>query len=206
MGYDAMVVGKMDVAQGLDVLQARAQEAAFPILSANLVDKDTGELFFEPYVVLQKGDVSIGVIGISDEDVLAMGEVAEKASLLDPITTAREYVQNLREECDLIVALSRLGIEGDQELARAVPQINIIVGGKTRRFMREPVQEGDTLIVQQGYNGERIGRLSATFAGGTVVEATEEIITLSVDNYSADPDMEQLLQKYRKQYAGAADN
>ena len=48
MGYDAMGVGMMEGIRGLDVLLARAEEAAFPILSANLAYVGGERLVLEP--------------------------------------------------------------------------------------------------------------------------------------------------------------
>ena len=48
MGYDAMNVGQTELSKGLEVLQTRAKEAAFPFVSSNLVWQESGEPIFQP--------------------------------------------------------------------------------------------------------------------------------------------------------------
>ena len=70
---------------GLEVLQARAAEASFPFLSANLVNPETQALFFAPYTVIEREGVSIGVIGISDEEVVQVPKMARWRPIWMPL-------------------------------------------------------------------------------------------------------------------------
>ena len=57
--------------------------------------------------------------------------------------------------------------EGDDvNLARAVPEIDVIVGGHTHTFMRTPVIVNGTPIVQAGCYGQAVGRTGHP-TGGT---------------------------------------
>jgi 2',3'-cyclic-nucleotide 2'-phosphodiesterase (5'-nucleotidase family) len=200
MGYDAMVLGRMDLIKGPDVAKARAREANFPLLSANLVAKDTRQPLFDPYAVIIKNGVRIAIIGLTDEDSLAMPGVADVALVLDPDETARQVIEALQPHVDAIIVLSRLGLERDRALAFKVPGIQVIVGGQTRRLLRQPEQVGNTLIVQQGYDGEWLGYLSATFdAQGAPRDVKMESITLTGD-FPDDQAMVELLERYRAQY------
>lgn len=199
MNYDAMVVGRMDLAIGLDALLARADEAQFAILSANIIRKSDQQLIFKPYTILDKDGVKVGIIGISEPDAIQAPGVPDVASVLDPQPQVRKYVEELRSQVDLLVVLSHLGIEADHALAQAVPGIDIIVGGNTRQLMREPDRIGNTLIVQQGYRGEWVGRLNATFVQGEPIDYTEELIVLNPD-YADDADVKKLVDVYREKY------
>ena len=78
--------------------------------------------------------------------------------------------QQLRAEgADVIICMSHGGVrepksgpitEGDDvALARAVPEIDVIVGGHTHTFMRTPVIVNGTPIVQAGCYGQALGEL-----------------------------------------------
>lgn len=200
MGYDAMVVGQMELSKGLDVFRARQAEAKFPFLSANLVSKDGSQLLVKPYVVLERQGMRIGVIGLTEPNATQLALLMDKANVTDPAAAAKKYVSELRDKVDLVVVLSHLGLEEDQKLAKAVPGIDIIVGGNTRQLMPAPERVGNTLVIQQGFNGEWLGRLQATFdALGAPSNIAAEGITLGPE-FKDDPDMAALVDKYAKLY------
>jgi len=65
MGYDAMALGEVDLQLGEDTLRQLIDDAHFPVLSANVIVRSTGDLFTAPYVVLERGGRRIGVIGLT---------------------------------------------------------------------------------------------------------------------------------------------
>jgi 2',3'-cyclic-nucleotide 2'-phosphodiesterase (5'-nucleotidase family) len=182
MGYDAMAVGRGDLDLGLEALRQRAAEAQFPFLAANVVSTTDGEPIFEPYVILERAGTRIGLIGIVDQAGEAPAAILGQATIEDPVSAAAAAVAEVRPQVDLLIVLSRLGLAADRDLAAAVPGIDIIVGGNTNEIMEAPVPVGHTLIVQQGYRGEWLGRLDAQFdAQGMPVVATERSIALTED-------------------------
>ncbi len=200
MGYDAMVIGQADLTLGLEVLKKRAEEAKFPFLSANLVNQSDKQLVFKPYVILERQGARIGILGLTDTAATKVGTASKTLTVLDPKQVAAQYVPELRGQVDLLIVLSRLGIEDDHALAKAVPGIDVIVGGNTRKIMEVPEREGNTIIVQQGYDGEWMGRLQATFdAKGVPSNISMQLIALT-DEYADDPEMVALMSKWRAQY------
>lgn len=202
MGYDAMAVGAMDAVRGLDVLLARRDEAAFPFLSANLVDATRGEPLFAPHATVERGELAIGLIGLTEGSILQWPGVAERAQALDPVEAARRYVGELRDRVGVLVVLSNLGLERDEELARTVPGIDVIVGARSAQLMQEPLAIGGTLIVQQGYRGEWLGRLQVRYDdAGEVAEATAGFVALT-EHYADDSEVAALVDAYRAEVSG----
>ena len=96
--------------------------------------------------------------------------------------------------------LSRLGLGENQALAAAVPGINVIVGGKTRRVMTAPERVNDTLVTEMAYNGERAGKLTLLIgADGAPYDYAEESISLT-DVYVDDAETKLMLDVYREQF------
>ena len=138
MGYDAMAVGQSDLELGLSMLAQRAQEAQFPFLAANLVNLTDGQPVFEPYVIMERDGVRIGIIGLIDRTDQEPAALAGQAVIQDPTAAAARYVAIVRPQVDLLIVLSRLGLAADQDLARAVSGIDAIVGGNTDELMDAP--------------------------------------------------------------------
>lgn len=200
MGYDALTLGQMDLALGLDALKERQKEAKFPFLSANVVSSSDLKPLFQPYVVLERQGARIGIIGLSEPQAAQAPGISDMVIVLNPVEAARQYVGELRDQVDILIVLSHLGLEEDKALAQVVSGIDIIVGGRTRQLMRQPEKVGHTLIVQQGYLGEWMGRLKASFgADGVPDDYTEDIITLGPE-YADDPEMVELVRRWAVLY------
>lgn len=123
LGYDAMALGSTDIALGREVLRQRIAEARFPILSANAIDRETGELFAKPFVVLEIGGHRVAIVGVSGQSD------ARWITIRDPLAAAREAMESVRLRADEIIVLSSAGAAVDQQIADAVPGITVIVGG-----------------------------------------------------------------------------
>ncbi len=200
MGYDAMGVGMMEGVQGLDVLLARREEAAFPILSANLAYLADEKLVLEPYAVVERDGVRYGILGLTDPSFVQGSELEGSVVVRDATESAAHYVPDLQTQADVIIVLSTLGSEADQALAMAVPGIDVIVGANSSVLMQEPVRAGSSLIVQQGYLGEWLGLAHVRYdAEGNVTEATAQSFALTPD-YADDPAVAEIVARYKQSY------
>jgi 5'-nucleotidase len=85
------------------------------------------------------------------------------------IPTVQKYANELRPQCDLVIALTHIGYTEhnpgditDPQLVAATRNIDIVVGGHSHTFMDEPQTErnldGKKIpIVQSGWMGVRMG-------------------------------------------------
>jgi len=144
--------------------------------------------------------VRIGIIGLTEPEAVQASKAGAESKVLDPMDTALKYVGELRDKVDLLIVLSHLGLEEDKLLARLVPGINVIIGGKSQKLMKEPELVGKTLIAHQGYRGEWMGRFQATFdSEGRPSRFKEDIISLT-DQYADDEEIAALVSKYNAMY------
>ena len=99
----------------------------------------------------------------------------------DPIATAAKLVPVLREEFkpDVLIALTHIGHRRDRELAEAIPDIDLIIGGHSHTVLERGDRIGDTLIVQTGFYGHSLGIVTAEqVAGGGRPVLTARLETL----------------------------
>jgi 5'-nucleotidase/UDP-sugar diphosphatase len=161
-GLNAMTLGNHEFDWGLDVLRARIAQAQFPCLAANLAVDPNVELGdISPYVVLDTGQIRLGVLGLTYHDLgtIVKASAIEGIRSLPPVETARRYLPEIRERADLVIVLSHLGAEGDRALAEAVPEIPLIVGGHSHSDLYAGLRVGDTLIVRAGAYGASLGQV-----------------------------------------------
>jgi 2',3'-cyclic-nucleotide 2'-phosphodiesterase (5'-nucleotidase family) len=100
----------------------------------------------------------------------------EEAHLEALVTDAQVVVDILRNQkaVDLVVALTHLGVDEDNYLATHTDGIDVIVGGHSHTELM-PTRVGDSLIVQAGDYGRKLGKLVVTVApdGSIGYEAAE---------------------------------
>jgi len=162
IGTTAFCLGNHEFDWGLDVLQERAEQAEFPFLAANLETDDGKSLpGIEPYVVVEAGNYKVGILGLTYHDLktIVKASFIEDIHSLPPIETARRYLPELQAKSDLVIVLSHLGQDEDEALAKAVPEIPLIVGGHTHEALHAGRRVGSTLIVQAGAYGEYLGQV-----------------------------------------------
>jgi 2',3'-cyclic-nucleotide 2'-phosphodiesterase (5'-nucleotidase family) len=179
MGYDAVALGGQDLALSLPVLRQRIAEAEFAILSANAVVSPTGELVATPYLMHRFAGHTVAIVGLSD------GSGTRDIAVRDPLVTAREVVAQLSTEADVIVLLSHAGPLVDQQIAEAVPGIDLIIsGGKFTSDSPWRSEKTGALLLHAdaaspGHAGRRIGIARLTFdQAGQLVEQSWQRLDL----------------------------
>lgn len=82
--------------------------------------------------------------------------------------------------CDLIMVLFHGGNPEDLELARAVPEIDLLIAGHTHeRYLR---QQGKTIIAQIGWGGSWLGGLELSWADGRLTMRNPATPTIQIDD------------------------
>lgn len=178
MGYDAATIGNHDFDGGIENLAHQLKHASFKMLNANY-DLEATPLKdqVQPYRIIKKDGIKIGIFGIGIElDGLVPDKLYGNARYLDPIQESNKIADFLRktEDCDLVICLSHLGYKynnskiSDVLLAQKSSNIDVILGGHTHTFMKEPDQvmnkEGKTVLINQvGWAGILLGRIDFQF-------------------------------------------
>ena len=177
MGYDVATLGNHDFDNGVDGLVSMMPYAGFQFVSANYdISGSRLSRYVLPYTIRSFAGIKVGLFGLGiDFDQLVISHLHEGVSYLDPIETARETVQTLRNAgCSLIICLSHLGYRyrddrvSDTVLAQEVPEIDLVLGGHTHTFLDDPdiyrhVDGRTTIVNQVGFAGIRLGRVDVEF-------------------------------------------
>ena len=121
------------------------------------------------YVVIQKGDTRIAVVGVFGKDAL---ECAPTCELLfkDPVEAVKQTVAEIKknENVDMIACVSHGGTWEDEDksedeiLAKKVPDLDLIISGHSHTELNEAIKHGNTYIVSCGEYGRNLGSLSMT--------------------------------------------
>jgi len=166
-GCDAGTLGNRETHPIASAFRAKISGAHHTLLCANISEKNKPDPLPKS-LVIEKDGYRVGVLGVMVPMVTKkMASQAASAFLWeDPIQVARELAISLRENVDLLIALTHIGFAHDEVLASRAPMIDLVLGGHSHTVLREPVRMGNTWIAQGGSHAKYLGRYVWTFGKG----------------------------------------
>lgn len=191
--FDAMTA-HWEFAYGPEGVKRLVSQLSYPLLAINCFDKQSNELVFPPYRLVERAGLRVAIIGIAcvivDKTMPpAFGKglrfTLGREELPDWITYVRQT-----EQADLVIVLSHLGFPQDVKLASEVAGIDVLVSGHTHNRLAAPVIENGAIIFQSGCHGSFIGRLDIEIENKAVVGHRHRLIAID-ESFAPDPDMEQ---------------
>ena len=104
LGYDAAAIGNHEFDKPLIVLDKQIKWSKFPLLAANIYNRQTGQRMFEPYRVFERGGYKIAVMGLTTEDTSKMVVQSNVANVefRKPADEAAKLVPELRSKAQFI--------------------------------------------------------------------------------------------------------
>ncbi len=213
MGYDATTFGNHDFDLGPAHLAAMLQQAKAsgdPLpgfvasnFTLNPEDRSLASAFADypvmDYILLERNGLRIGLFGLMGRDAgqdIVFSRDVTFSSIADAARRVTDILRN-KEKADVVIALSHSGTSPDaaksedELLARAVPDIDVILSGHTHTVLPTPLQIGKTLVVSAGCYGAYLGILRLDLndpAGAKLVAYDLEPVTGDV---VADPSITQ---------------
>ena len=175
MKFDAVCLGNHEFDNGFEEIARRLTNLKVPVVCANY-DFSQSPLngLVKPYVVLEKANRKIGVIGLlTDVSSVVDKKIASQMTFMYPIEVAEKYASELKSHgCELVICLTHLGYDSgpytDVELAAATRNVDIVVGGHSHTVLQDLTKvknlDGkDVTVVTDGKWGLNIGRLAIDF-------------------------------------------
>ena len=124
LGYDAATLGNHEFDHGQAHLGRLIDSMEFAVVCANLKSDTCTFPQLPPYTILERGGIRIGLVGVVT-NYEGPGHPAGHASSFvglefpDPQAMAAKYAEELRPQVDLLVLLSHMGDDRDEEFLLA---------------------------------------------------------------------------------------
>lgn len=158
-GIDAMLLAEGDVALGVDFVRGLQKDYGLPYVATNL---DCGSGFPAKDLTLTRDGMRIGVLGVVNDKAPFPG-----CTVSDPQAAVREGLARLRaDKVDLVVLLDALAEQPSEGLLKAVPGIDLVVGGTLQPLESPSPVPGGGLQLGPGTRGRSVGVLTFTLTGG----------------------------------------
>lgn len=161
MKYDVAGAGRLEMYNGIELAHKLGDMADFPILSTSFTLKETGELVYEPYVILPVNGQKVGIVSVSDSTCfITVSSKKPEFSLLSLESSLKPVLEKLAGEVDFIVALSHMASEGNKKLLAGYPQIDLVVQSHGNERFKNPVHTSHGILVAPGQRGQFIGLIT----------------------------------------------
>ncbi len=168
-GYDAASLGNHEFDFGFEELQIMDTLADFPILDANVLNKETGEPYFGDNKIFTFDNMKVGVFGLdtAEAQTKASPKNVKDITILDGqelYACAQEQVNTLKAQgCDYIICLGHLGVDDESLGRRSVDVvanttgIDLFIDGHSHTEMDGGLEVNGTVITSTGNYLANIG-------------------------------------------------
>ncbi len=160
MAYDAVGISSRDLAGGIELLLELQARAKFSWLSANLLDKKTGQPLFKPYLEVQAGIHRVAVVGLTDRTAEVSNKLGAEYQLLAWPEILPALIDKLQEKNDFIILLTGYNPADCRDIAATCPRINLIIPAFGGNNHPPELLSDTTMLTQTGRQGEYLGILT----------------------------------------------
>jgi 5'-nucleotidase len=190
MGFDVVATGNHEFDDGPEEFMKFIEAAKFPIIGGNFdVSRDpnlAGKI--KGSFVIEVGGEKIGIIGATTEDTPDIASPGDNVEFTDVI----QYVRGASEALDAagvnkIILLSHIGYTIDQQVAAALPLVDVIVGGHSHTLLSNTDEKAagpyptmvknpegiEVPVVQANQYGKYLGDIAITWDDNGVVTKAE---------------------------------
>lgn len=227
LGFDAVTFGNHEFDEGgsHDAMRNYVKGAQFPILTANIdtsaepafkglqkrgiYDNAAAGGIYDGSIQTINGE-KVGIFGLTTEETENIA-TPNKLKLENYIQRAKETVAAFEAQgVNKIIAMTHLGVHespvygNDQALAKAVPGIDVIVGGHSHTELKEPItishdSGSKTFIVQAGEHSNNLGTLNVKFnPKGEAYWNHGELIKIDPKTMKIDPKAQAVLKPFQQ--------
>ncbi len=204
--YDAMTPGNVDFLYPKEVFLKRVEESEFPVIAANIYDKEWDEPDFKQYIIKEVNGLKVAIIGMTYHWSAKTGnrENTQGWSFGLREDQVRELIKEIREKKkpDLVVLLSHMGYRVDRKYPTRVEGIDVVVGAHTHDNVYKPPVVDGAIVVQAGSHGKFLGKLDLKIKDGKVVGFDNEIIRVVDKDVPDDKEIQKII---REEYAPFAE-
>lgn len=204
---DVVALGNHEFDYGLPHLLFLEKMANFPIVNANLYIKNHNKRLMKSHQIIKKAGLDILFTGIITEKIMDALKLDPLIGSIVSLEEANSEVTKIcnaykRDDIDLTILLTHIGIESDKELAKMLkPELGVdmIIGGHSHSFLDKPEVVNNIVIAQAGNGTDQIGRFDLIIDDDTnkIVDYTWQLLPINEDLCEPDKNLQEFIKSYK---------
>jgi hypothetical protein len=196
MGYEAANIGHREARLSAGELRTLAANSKVQLLSANLLDAQSGRPFLKSHIVAIRGGRKVAIAGVLDERIpkeqLGEGLRVEKMS-----TSIGQLIPSLKKEADFLILLAFTDEPRLRELGREFPEFCLVLGGKVSQPSPSLAMEGKTGILYVTNESKALGKVNLSLGADGDATVLSGDVQLVHDHIKEDKEIARLATAYR---------
>ncbi|KAF2623506.1 Metallo-dependent phosphatase [Macroventuria anomochaeta] len=177
MNFSAMTLGNHEFDGGDEELGQFLENLTFPIISANIHSQNEKvNKSVKPYHIFE--EYGLALIGVTTDETPSIANPDETTVFSDVVEAVQGAIDEIKSTTNItrIAAITHIGYEKDQELARATKGLQLIMGGHSHTLLGDMEDaegkyptivdnaDGDEVFIVTAYRwGEYIGSIEVTY-------------------------------------------
>lgn len=202
MQFSAMTLGEIDLLEKPDFIAW--QTTNLPVFSCAVSTSSNQQLLPSSRIITRSG-IRIGLLSLMDSDnYTALPSELQKIlqnqktyTLPDPFLHAKTILSNFEGKVDIVLVLSHLSEKNNLKLGGLLPQNSIILAGHDENLLKKPRKIGNAIMVQAGYAGYHLGKLTIKRSHNELFTVTHKLIPIT-QKVPRDPMISQIMLQYFK--------
>ncbi|XP_014557964.1 hypothetical protein COCVIDRAFT_36588 [Bipolaris victoriae FI3] len=175
--FDAMTLGNHEFDGGDAELGEFLVNLTFPVVSANVHSQDPNvNKTVKPWTIFEEHDLA--VIGVTAQETGSLSNADPTTIFSDVVEAVQGAIDQIKSTTNItrIAALTHIGYDKDQELAKATTGLHLIIGGHSHTLLGDmedaegkyPTivdnKDGDEVFIVTSYRwGEYVGYIDVTY-------------------------------------------
>jgi 2',3'-cyclic-nucleotide 2'-phosphodiesterase/3'-nucleotidase len=189
MKYDVMTIGNHEFNFGLDLVKRLQEQADFPFLAANVIERSTGSLFVGDFVILERDGVKVAIIGVTNPNApIWDGEKVESLQFDAVSDTVSRVIEEIGDQADIIVVSCHTGLfaefdeEGGSDAAQKIldenPEVDVLQVAHMHIIVNE--KQDETVIGGTRNAGRDVARFDLTLnADNEIIDSQVTIVDMA---------------------------
>ncbi|NMA12484.1 MAG: bifunctional metallophosphatase/5'-nucleotidase [Chloroflexi bacterium] len=189
MEYDVMTIGNHEFNFGLDLVKRLQEQADFPFLAANVIERSTGSLFVGDFVILERDGVKVAIIGVTNPNApIWDGEKVESLQFDAVSDTVSRVIEEIGDQADVIIVSCHTGLfaefdeEGGSDAAQKIldenPEVDVLQVAHMHIIVNE--KQGETVIGGTRNAGRDVARFDLTLnADNEIIDSQVAIVDMA---------------------------
>ena len=191
MGFDAMTLGNHEFNWGIETMKKILGQATFPVLGANVLDKDGNYVTGNGWTIIDRGGVKLAVIGVCTPDIPIWD--GGKEGIADTTFEAgnvavKKAIEEIGDQADIILVSAHMGqyaefdedggSDAGQKIVEDNPEVDILQVAHMHITVNDKI--GETPIVGVRNSGREIARIDVTLdADKKIKDIATEIVDMT---------------------------
>jgi hypothetical protein len=149
-----------------------------------------------PYLIVKKGNVSVGVFGLTSDKV-DLGPARDSLTLEDPAVAGKRTVEELRKKgATVVVLLSQLGKVESEDLVTGVDGIDVVIAGRNVPVLQKGRMIKNTVACYGGEQGQNMGRTIVTLDAAKKMQTGENDVFVLGPEVGEKPEILTLVKSF----------